>query len=226
MLRFRSAAFATLWVSLSAATPGVLTAQAMADADPRTPRFLLAVAGTRKPIDVQRTPALSRHIALDFNGETLAEALAVITRRSGLRPAYAEDVLPRDARVQLRARPGGSEPRAPALPAPDRRRPRRLALLDPPEAPGLGRRQAPGLSRAPASWCRVAGRQHRQRPARAAGAARKAAPASPPPTPGGGGAHHHRAQRSLDRRLQGAVHDSRRDLLLSADDPDQHTRYC
>lgn len=103
MLGFRSAAVATLWVSLSAATAGVLAAQAQSDADQRTPRFLLAVAGARKPIDVQRTPALSRHIALDFNGETLAVALATITRRSGLQLAYTEDVLPRDARVHLQA---------------------------------------------------------------------------------------------------------------------------
>jgi iron complex outermembrane receptor protein len=94
-----------LWLAALALPHSVLSQGPAADADVRAPRFLLAMAGTgiRKPIDVRRTPSLNGHVALDLDGVSLRQALEEISRQSGLRLAYTDDVLPPGARVRLSA---------------------------------------------------------------------------------------------------------------------------
>lgn len=70
------------------------------------PRFLLAIGalGTQtRPLDIDRTPSLSRRIAVDLDGATLGEALDVISERAGFRIGYAADVVERAKVVHLRA---------------------------------------------------------------------------------------------------------------------------
>ena len=93
-------------LALVALMPGIAAAQgqelALAE---RGPRFLFASAPSARPkaVDVRRTPVLRRQISLEVDGSTLAEALADITRQSGLAFVYSRDVISPEARVHLRA---------------------------------------------------------------------------------------------------------------------------
>jgi TonB-linked SusC/RagA family outer membrane protein len=71
----------------------------------RGPRFLLAMAERSKPVpvDLKRSAYLRRPLSLAFEGATLKEALAEISRQAGLSLVYADDVLPVAALVSLRA---------------------------------------------------------------------------------------------------------------------------
>ncbi len=71
----------------------------------RAPRFLFATkpgAATRA-LDIEKTPALARRIAVDLDGATLAEAIETISARAGFRIGYAADAVPAERRVRLRA---------------------------------------------------------------------------------------------------------------------------
>lgn len=82
----------------------IITAQTLADASPaREPRFLLASASRISPLDVARTPVLTRRLALELEGVTLKEALSEISRQSGLRLVYNDAVLSLGQSVHLRA---------------------------------------------------------------------------------------------------------------------------
>ena len=94
----------------------------------------------------------------------------------------------------------------------------RLDLRGAPPASELGPRQAPALARAAASGHRLAGRQHRRRSAGPQGAGEEAPAAPSAPASGRGARRDDAAERPLDRRLQRAVSDPGRRLLLSADD--------
>ena len=100
----RSSRWAVL--ALLASTLGSLSAEAqeLALAE-RGPRFLFTAAVGRapKPVDVGRTPVLRRRIALEVDGATLAQALAEITRQSGLAFVYSRDVISPESPVRLRA---------------------------------------------------------------------------------------------------------------------------
>lgn len=93
-------------LALALAPARVAVAQAVSalDTTPR-PRFLYAAfRGRPVPLDVARTPALARRIALDLDGVPLKTALAAIARESGLELSYSDDVLPSGGRVRLQAR--------------------------------------------------------------------------------------------------------------------------
>jgi TonB-linked SusC/RagA family outer membrane protein len=69
----------------------------------RGPRFLLAGEhGKQKPMDVERTPLLREHIALDLDGVSLDDALATISRKAGIRLVYSGASLDLGKRVSFR----------------------------------------------------------------------------------------------------------------------------
>ena len=71
----------------------------------RGPRFLLAMAERAKPVplDLKRSAVLRQPLSLAFEGATLKEALAEISRQAGLDLVYADDDLPIAMPVSLRA---------------------------------------------------------------------------------------------------------------------------
>jgi TonB-linked SusC/RagA family outer membrane protein len=76
------------------------------DAVARMPRFLLASAlrgSPPSPVDIDRSPTLSRRIAVDLDGALIGDALDAISTNGGFRIAYSPDVVARDIRVHLRA---------------------------------------------------------------------------------------------------------------------------
>jgi len=99
------AAFSLL-IGLAAVFPRTATAQKSRDFDDsRAPRFLLAMAGRSEPVpvDLRRSTTLRYPLSLAFDGVTLKEALAEISRQARLSLVYADDVVPVDATVNLRA---------------------------------------------------------------------------------------------------------------------------
>jgi TonB-linked SusC/RagA family outer membrane protein len=99
------AAFSLL-LALAAVFPRTATAQKSRDFDDsRAPRFLLAMAGRSEPVpvDLRRSTTLRYPLSLAFDGVTLKEALAEISRQARLSLVYADDVVPVDATVNLRA---------------------------------------------------------------------------------------------------------------------------
>jgi len=90
------------------ALPHRICAAQVGDPDPtesRAPRFLLASAerSTLVPVDLRRSATLRHPLSLSFDGATLKEALAEISRLAGLDLVYADDVLPAETLVHLRA---------------------------------------------------------------------------------------------------------------------------
>ena len=106
MLRYRVASSPLVLALAMAAFPHGATAQYAGDpTQARAPRFLLAMAERSKPVpvDLKRSAFLRRPLSLAFNGATLKQALAEISRQAGLNLVYADDVLPAGAVVNLRA---------------------------------------------------------------------------------------------------------------------------
>jgi TonB-dependent SusC/RagA subfamily outer membrane receptor len=88
------------------AFPGARAQGVGADAIHSGPRFLVALASSPSrtaPLDVERSPALGRRIALDLHDASVTDALGAIAARSGVRLVYTEDVLARAGRVTLQA---------------------------------------------------------------------------------------------------------------------------
>src|SRR5579862_127735 len=85
--------------------PHLLQAQQQyADATMSGPRFLLLASSTRMvPVDVSRTPMLRRQVSLDLDGQSVRDALAAISHKTGIDIAYATDLIPFDAVVHLKA---------------------------------------------------------------------------------------------------------------------------
>ncbi len=71
----------------------------------RAPRFLLAMAerATPVPVDLKRSAILRRPLSIAFDGAPIKQALAEISRQAGLSLVYADDVLPVEMTVSLRA---------------------------------------------------------------------------------------------------------------------------
>ena len=96
-------------VALAAATPLAWAEQVQnpngppVDLSVAAPRFLVAAATERVPVDVARTPVLNVRIALDLRDVTLADALRAIGDSTGLRFAYSRAEVPADRRVRLEA---------------------------------------------------------------------------------------------------------------------------
>ena len=97
---------ALFFLALAAALPRDATAQnALDSGDGRSPRFLLAMAAHSAPVpvDLKRSAVLRQHISLAFDGVTLKEALAEISRQARLGLVYADDDIPISMTVSLRA---------------------------------------------------------------------------------------------------------------------------
>src|SRR2546429_7397473 len=97
MLRYRVASSPLVLALAMAAFPRGATAQYAGDPTAsRAPRFLLAMAERSQPVpvDLKRSAFLRRPLSLAFDGATLKQALAEISRQAGLSLVYADDVLP------------------------------------------------------------------------------------------------------------------------------------
>jgi TonB-dependent SusC/RagA subfamily outer membrane receptor len=93
-------------VAVLSIVPGALAQGVGADAIHSGPRFLVALASSPSrpvPLDVERSPALGRRIALDLHDVSVTDALEAIARRSGVRLVYTEEVLAHAGRVTLQA---------------------------------------------------------------------------------------------------------------------------
>ncbi len=106
----RRSTFASVLVGLAlvvlAGAPVALGQEGVISADGRGPQFLLAAAQPSQPptrVDAASVPALRRRVSLDLEDVGRAEALAAISRASGLRLVYANGVVPREGRVRLKA---------------------------------------------------------------------------------------------------------------------------
>src|SRR5882762_5282344 len=98
--------FGLFLLALAAALPrGAVAQYALDSGDGRSPRFLLAMAAHSAPVpvDLKRSAVLRQHISLAFEGVTLKEALAEISRQARLGLVYADDDLPISMPVSLRA---------------------------------------------------------------------------------------------------------------------------
>src|SRR6266566_136852 len=86
--------------------PDTAVAQYVGDpSESRAPRFLLAMAERRAPVqvDLKRSWVLRQPLSLALDGVTLKEALAEISRQARLHLVYADDAVPIAATVNLRA---------------------------------------------------------------------------------------------------------------------------
>src|SRR5882762_9515616 len=105
-LMYRIALPHLVLVCAMSALPDATRAQQPGDpTESRAPRFLLAMAERSKPVpvDLKRSAFLRKPLSLAFDGATLKEALAEISRQAGLSLVYADDVLPVGMLVRLRA---------------------------------------------------------------------------------------------------------------------------
>ena len=106
MLMYRVALTPLVLALAMAVFPHGATAQYAGDpTENRAPRFLLAMAERSQPVpvDLKRSAFLRRPLSLAFDGATLKQALAEISRQAGLSLVYADDVLPAGMLVNLRA---------------------------------------------------------------------------------------------------------------------------
>ncbi len=100
------AVLSSLVLALAATVlPRGVAGQMSDPSESRAPRFLLALAERAKPVplNLKRTAVLRRSLSLAFDGATLKEALAEISRQAGLNLVYTDDDLPVTAAVNLRA---------------------------------------------------------------------------------------------------------------------------
>lgn len=90
---------------------GVRTANALqedsalsADARPiGAPRLLVETKHGRVPVDLASAPLLRNRIGVDFSNLPIRDALADVARKAAIRLMYADDIIPVDAVVRLRA---------------------------------------------------------------------------------------------------------------------------
>src|SRR5437016_9974464 len=94
-----------LAAALATLPRGATAQNALDSGDGRSPRFLLAMAAHSAPVpvDLKRSALLRQHISLAFDGVTLKEALAEISRQARLGLVYADDDIPVTMTVSLRA---------------------------------------------------------------------------------------------------------------------------
>ncbi len=93
-----------LALSLASSAPPGLAQSTPEEAPNRRPRFFLDEGGDRKPVDVTRSPRLLRPVTLSLRGVPLRQAIAEVSRQSGLAIVFSNDVVASDAEVDLRAR--------------------------------------------------------------------------------------------------------------------------
>src|SRR2546430_12383874 len=104
MYRVASSPLVLAW-PMSAFRQGATAQYPGAPTQARARRCLLARAERCKPVpvDLKRSAFLRRPLSLAFDGATLKQALAEISRQAGLNLVYAEAVLSAEAVVNLRA---------------------------------------------------------------------------------------------------------------------------
>ena len=94
----------TMLVGLAASaqdtTPSRVT---LSDQMLRAPRFLLSTSGGFQPVDIPRSPSLTRRITLEIAGVTVREAIREVARRGGLTILFTDDVGRLDAPAKLHA---------------------------------------------------------------------------------------------------------------------------
>jgi TonB-dependent SusC/RagA subfamily outer membrane receptor len=102
MRRKASSLFWTVLLALAVAPSSVSFAQESTGGDPR---FLLATndRGTLVSIDISRSPILKKRLTLDLNGASVKNALAVISRESGIRIFYVDNLIDNAQPKRLRA---------------------------------------------------------------------------------------------------------------------------
>ncbi|HWC74641.1 MAG TPA: TonB-dependent receptor [Gemmatimonadales bacterium] len=91
-------------LALLAGVRGVSAQEALRLAD-RGPHFMYlpTAQSAPRPVDVSRTAVLRQRVALDLDGVSVPEALAEVTRQTGLAFVYTREVLPQATRVNLKA---------------------------------------------------------------------------------------------------------------------------
>jgi TonB-linked SusC/RagA family outer membrane protein len=100
----RLARFAAVVASLVLVAGSAARAQEVSDGSgDRGPRFLLALATQRVPLDVSRAPVLAQRLRLQLDGVTRKAALAEIARQAGLKLVYGDNGLDLSEPVRLRA---------------------------------------------------------------------------------------------------------------------------
>src|SRR5881396_334382 len=94
-----------LAAALATLPRGATAQNALDSGDGRSPRFLLAMAAHSAPVpvDLKRSAVLRQHLSIAFDGVTLKEALAEISRQARLGLVYADDDIPVTMTVSLRA---------------------------------------------------------------------------------------------------------------------------
>src|SRR6266567_262460 len=82
-----------------------VTAQQRSESESdRAPRFLLEAAHARIPVDLARSPSLRRAVTLELNGVPFTDAIAELSRRSGMTIVFSNDVVAGDTPVDLHVR--------------------------------------------------------------------------------------------------------------------------
>src|SRR5438552_7861034 len=104
MRRSRPPTFLVSLALLLLAASSAVLAQGVPE--PRGPQFLLASASPAKApvvVDAGSVASLRRRVSLSLDGARVGEALAEISRVSGLQIVYADGVVPSEGRVHVRA---------------------------------------------------------------------------------------------------------------------------
>ncbi|MEO8334977.1 MAG: TonB-dependent receptor [bacterium] len=94
---------AALWPQALLAVPMQEDGAPTSDQLRGAPRFLLASNGRYQPVDILRSPTLTRRITMSVSGVTLRAALDEVARRGGLQLLYADNVVRWDAPARLHA---------------------------------------------------------------------------------------------------------------------------
>lgn len=70
---------------------------------PEAPRLLVETKHGRVPVDLEKVPLLRSRIRVDFSNAPIREALSEVARKAAIRLMYADDIIPANAVVRLRA---------------------------------------------------------------------------------------------------------------------------
>ncbi|HEX6533901.1 MAG TPA: TonB-dependent receptor [Gemmatimonadaceae bacterium] len=88
---------------LPSAIAGAQSVDRASAMSPRSPRFLLRVAGRPVPIAPARVALLGRRVDAELDGVTLAAAIQEVATRAGVEVVFSRDVAGLDRRVRLHA---------------------------------------------------------------------------------------------------------------------------
>ncbi len=97
---------AVVGLALGVQTANALQDEAASPSEARAsgaPRLLVETKHGRQPVDIANAPLLRSRIQVDFGNAPIREALAEVARKAAIRLMYADDIIPRDAMIRLRA---------------------------------------------------------------------------------------------------------------------------